>query len=148
VRAVPAALAAAAALALVPVATAAKPGKSYAGSTSIKTKVGFRLGTTQVTGFAIGYVATCDDGETLRGTYRFKPAKVKEGRFGIRGPSSGTLPDGRTTASNLRLTGRLGSGRARGTFAIVTQMAAPSGAGVATCRSARVTWRAAPRRAS
>ena len=69
-----------------------------------------------VRGFAIGYVAECDDGETLRGTFRFRPARVSQRRFTVKGPSSGTLPDGRTTASKLRLSGVFAGGRARGAF--------------------------------
>ena len=124
------------------VATAAKPARTYTGTTSADTDVGFRLFGGQVRGFAIGYVATCDDGETLRGTYRFKPARVSQGRFAVKGPSSGSLPDGRTTASTLRLRGLFAGRRARGGFSITTQMARLDGVGVATCRSGRVTWKA------
>ena len=137
-------LAAGVALLAPAVATGAKPaGKSYSGTSSLKTKVGFRLADGQVKSFAIGYVAPCDDGETLRGTYRFKPARVRQGGISVRGPSTGTLPDGRTTASKLRLTGRLASGKAKGTFSITTQMASLDGQGVATCRTGPVTWTAA-----
>jgi len=123
-------------------APAAKPDRAHTGGSSIDTKVGFRLGGGQVKGFAIGYVAPCDDGETLRGTYRFKPTRVRRGRFGVRGSSTGTLPDGRATGSKLRLAGVLARGRSRGTFAITTQMARPEGEGVATCRSGRLSWTA------
>lgn len=130
---------------LAPAAAAgAKPiGKAYSGTSSIQTKVGFRLASGQVKSFAIGYVAACDDGETLRGTYRFKPAKVADGRFSVRGPSTGTLPDGRATASTLRLTGKFSGAKAKGTFSIVTQMAPLGRDGVAICRSGRLTWSAA-----
>ena len=134
---------AAAVLVLAPaVAVAAKPVRTYSGTTSADTDVGFRLSGGYVRGFAIGYVAECDDGETLRGTYRFKPARVREGRFAVKGPSSGSLPDGRTTASTLRLRGLFAGRRARGVFSITTQMARLDDTGVATCRSGRVTWKA------
>jgi hypothetical protein len=138
------ALLATAAVVLGPAAAgAAAPGKPYSGKSSIQTSVGFRVSAGQVKGFAIGYVAACDDGETLRGTYRFKPTRVKAGRFAVRGSSTGVLADGRATASTLRLSGRLAAGKAKGTFSITTQMAALDGEGVATCRSGRVSWRAA-----
>ena len=124
-------------------AVAAAPVRTYTGSTSADTKLGFRLSGGQVRSFAIGYVAKCDDDETLRGTYRFKPTKVTAGRFAVKGPSSGALPDGRTTASTLRLSGEFAGRRAKGTFSITTQMARLDGDGVATCRSGRVTWKAA-----
>ena len=131
---------------LVPAAApAAIPVRVYVGTTSADTKVGFRLSGGQVRGFAIGYVANCDDGETLRGTFRFKPTKVTDARFAVKGPSSGTLQDGRTTASRLRMTGQLIGRRAKGTYSITTQMARLDGDGVATCRSGRVTWKASRR---
>jgi len=133
---------AAALLAPAVVASAAKPARPYSGTTSIDTHVGFRLSAGQVRGFAIAYVAPCDDGETLRGTFRFKPAKVTDGRFVVKGPSSGALADGRTTASQLRLGGRFTGRRARGAFSITTQLARLDGQGVTTCRSCRVTWKA------
>lgn len=136
-------LAACVALLVPAAAIAAKPAKPYSGKSSAKTKVGFRLAGDQVKGFAIGYVAQCDDGETLRGTYRFKPAAVTAGRFAVRGPSTGALPDGRATASKLRLTGRLTGRKAKGSFSIITQIARLDGDGVATCRSGAVTWTAA-----
>jgi hypothetical protein len=80
---------------------------------------------------------------TLRGTFRFKPTRLDDGRFAVRGPSSGKLADGRTTASQLRLSGGVTRRRASGTFSITTQMARLDGPGVATCRSGRVTWKAA-----
>jgi len=142
----PALVAVATALLVPAAAGAAKPAsKPYSGTSSLETKVAFRVADGQVKAFAIGYVAQCDDGETLRGTYRFKPARYKDGVFSVRGPSTGTLPDGRTTASTLRLSGRLAAGKARGTFSITTQMAKPDGQGVATCRSGRVTWTASRR---
>ncbi len=129
---------------LAPVAAmAATPaGKSYSGESALQTPVGFRLADGQVKRFAIGYVAPCDDGETLRGTYRFKPTRVRAGRFAVRGSSTGALSDGRGTASQLRLRGRLTAARATGGFSITTQMAALEGAGVVTCRSGRVAWTA------
>ena len=138
----PLVLALAAALLAPAVTSAAKPARPYSGTTSIDTDVGFRLSAGQVRGFAIGYVAPCDDGETLRGTFRFKPAKVTDGRFAVKGPSSGALADGRTTASQLRLGGRFAGRRARGAFYITTQLARLDGQGVTTCRSGRVTWKA------
>ncbi len=138
----PVVVALAAALLAPAAASAAKPARPYSGTTSIDTRVGFRLSAGQVRGFAIGYVAPCDDGETLRGTYRFKPAKVSDGRFGVKGPSSGALGDGRTTASRLRLGGRFTGRRASGAFYITTQLARLDGQGVTTCRSGRVTWKA------
>jgi len=135
-------LAAAVALTLPATALGAKPVRTYAGQSSTGTDVGFKLSGGYVRGFAIGYEARCDDGETLRGTFRFKPAKVTEGRWSVNGPGSGKLPDGRATASKLRLSGELTGRRARGAFSIVTQMAKPGGDGVATCRSGRVTWKA------
>jgi hypothetical protein len=143
VRRALAVLVAGAALAAPAAALAAKPPVRYSGTSAITTKVGFRLAAGQVRGFAIGYVAACDDGETLRGTYRFKPTKVTDGRFSVRGPSTGILPDGRTTASMLRLNGRVSGAKARGSFSIVTQTAVRESQGVATCRSGRVTWTAA-----
>jgi len=134
---------AAAVLVLAPaVAVAARPVRTYTGTTSADTEVAFRLSGGVVRGFAIGYVAACDDGETLRGTYRFRPARVKQGRFAVKGPSSGGLPDGRATASMLRLRGLFAGRRASGAFSITTQMARLDGTGVATCRSGRVTWKA------
>lgn len=115
---------------------------SWSGASSLETKVGFRVGGGQVKAFSIGYVAPCDDGETLRGTYRFKPTRIRRGRFAVRGPSSGELADGRTTASRLRLSGSLARGRGKGAFSITTQLARRGGPGVATCRSGRVTWTA------
>ncbi len=137
-----AAFAAVVALALPASALGAKTVRTYTGQSSAATSVGFKLSGGYVRGFAIGYEAVCDDGETLRGTFRFKPAKVTGGRWSVNGPGSGKLPDGRTTASRLRLSGELTGRRAKGAFAITTQMARPDGAGVATCRSGRVTWKA------
>jgi len=131
---------------LVPaVAPAASPVRVYSGTTSADTDVGFRLSGGHVRGFAIGYVADCDDGETLRGTFRFKPIKVTDARFAVKGPSNGTLADGRTTASRLRMAGLLVGRRAKGTYSITTQMERLDGNGVATCRSGRVTWKASRR---
>ena len=67
-------LAAVAALAVPAGALGAKPVRTYAGQSSAATNVGFKLSGGYVRGFAIGYEAECDDGETLRGTFRFKPA--------------------------------------------------------------------------
>lgn len=131
-----------AALVAVPAAAGGAKARSYEGTTAIDTEVAFTVSAGKARGFAIGYVAHCDDGETLRGQFRFKPARLERGRFAVRGPSSSRLPDGRTTASKLRLTGRVSTRRARGTFSIVTQMAHLDGAGVTTCRSGRIAWTA------
>jgi hypothetical protein len=138
----PAALAVVVALAVPAAAVAAKPVRTYTGQSSTGASAGFKLSGGYVRGFAIGYEAPCDDGETLRGTFRFKPAKVTDGTWSVTGPGSGKLPDGRTTASRLRLSGELAGRRAKGAFSITTQMAKPDGQGVATCRSGRVTWKA------
>ena len=138
-----AAVALVAALGLPATALGAKPARNYAGQAATGAAVGFKATPAEVRGFAIGYEARCDDGETLRGTFRFKPAKLKDGRWSVNGPGSGRLPDGRTTASRLRLSGELTARRARGAFSITTQMARLDGGGVATCRSGRVTWKAA-----
>ena len=81
-------LAAAVALTLPAAALGAKPVRTYTGQSSTGTDVGFKLSGGYVRGFAIGYEAPCDDGETLRGTFRFKPAKVTDGRWSVNGPGS------------------------------------------------------------
>ena len=137
-----AALAAVVALALPAAALGAKPVRTYTGQSSTGTSVGFKLSAGYVRGFAIGYEAECDDGETLRGTFRFKPAKVTDGRWSVNGPGSGKLPDGRTTASKLRLSGELGRAPGQGRVLDHHPDGQARGDGVATCRSGRVTWKA------
>ena len=137
----PVVLALAAALLVPGAASAAKPARPYSGTTSIDTRVGFRLSAGQVRGFAIGYVAPCDDGETLRGTYRFKPVKVSDGRFSVRGPAAARWgTDARPPRSCAWAAGSGPQGQ--GAFYITTQLARLDGLGVTTCRSGRVTWKA------
>ena len=126
----------------------AAPSGSFKGKTSQDEKVSFKVVGKKVKRFRFEYEAPCNDGRKLTGSFTFNPVPLDGRRFAVKGSSTGELPDGTPTTSNLKLTGKFNKAerRATGTISISTELPNATGDGVATCRTGKLTYSAKKRK--